>query len=82
MRLAGLGAVTFVDVLAVQFGEPDHDQALARALRVPDDAVAKPFAVIAGHDELHGLEEAADEYFLLVAYILADAFGQRDAGSF
>jgi len=45
-----------------------------------DDAVAQPFGVVAGHDELDGGEEVADEGALLVAQVLADALADRHGG--
>ena len=47
-------------------------------LRGLDHAVAKPFGVVARHDELHGAEERLDEVFLLVDQVLADPLRHRD----
>src|SRR5208337_5416569 len=52
-----------LDVLANPLGEPDHRQALARALGVPDDAALLP---------LHVILRGTDSEILVVAAELLD----------
>ena len=58
-----------VDVLADPLGEPDHRQALAAALGVPDDAALAP---------PHALLRGADAEVLVVAADLLDAGVEDD----
>ena len=77
-------------LLAAELSERPVQRVLDRAvffpgqvvlLRCLNHPVAQPFGVVARHHKLHGGEEGADKFLLLVVEVLADAFGDGHDGT-